>query len=126
MTGWYYQPTLVFPYFPDRPSDIREILLLFSPEGSNILLTCRKIDGGFRFSVQDWGRGIPEEELSKITEPFYMVDKSRARKQNGAGLGLALCQEIAQIHGGSLKIESRLGEGTCVSFVVKEAPVDEN
>ena len=97
-----------------------------SPEGSNILLTCRKIDGGFGFSVQDWGRGIPEEELSKITEPFYMVDKSRARKQNGAGLGLALCQEIAQIHGGSLKIESRLGEGTCVSFVVKEAPVDEN
>ena len=97
-----------------------------SSEGSSILLTCRKIDGGFRFSVQDWGRGIPKEELSKITEPFYMVDKSRARKQNGAGLGLALCQEIAQIHGGSLKIESRLGEGTCVSFVVKEAPVDEN
>ena len=97
-----------------------------SPEGNDILLTCIKIDGGFRFSVQDWGRGIPEEELSKITEPFYMVDKSRARKQNGAGLGLALCQEIAQIHGGSLKIESRLGEGTCVSFVVKEVPVDEN
>lgn len=97
-----------------------------SKEGGIILLSCRKTDGEFCFSVQDWGRGIPQEELSKITEPFYMVDKSRARKQNGAGLGLALCQEIAQIHGSSLTIKSRFGEGTCVSFLVKEAPVNEN
>ena len=63
-------------------------------------------------TVEDNGRGIPTEEISRITEAFYMVDKSRSRKEGGAGIGMALCQKIIQIHGGNLKIESRLGEGT--------------
>ncbi len=65
--------------------------------------------------VSDNGRGIPPEELSRVTEAFYMVDKSRARAQGGAGLGLALCQRIADIHGGTLSIESMVGHGTCVT-----------
>ncbi len=96
-----------------------------SEPGSEIFLTGEHIDGFYRLSVRDCGRGIPAEELSKITEPFYMVDKSRSRKQNGAGLGLALCQEIAMIHGDSLHIQSQLGQGTCISFSVKEVPCDE-
>ena len=72
-------------------------------------------------SVKDRGRGIPPEALSRIMEPFYMVDKSRSRAEDGAGLGLALGQRIAQVHGTSLRYESKVGRGTVVSFVLKEA-----
>lgn len=64
--------------------------------------------------VRDEGRGIPQNELSRITEPFYMVDKSRARAQNGSGLGLALCQRIAAAHQTALEFESEVGRGTTV------------
>ncbi len=66
----------------------------------------------FYISVKDFGRGIPAEEIPKITQPFYMLDKARTREHGGAGLGLALCSEIADLHNASLKIESILGEGT--------------
>lgn len=92
-----------------------------SEADGDIFLTGKSEDGVYQFLVQDHGRGIPQNELDKITEPFYMVDKSRSRKQNGAGLGLALCRLIAQLHGDDLHFESELGKGTCVSFHVKEA-----
>ena len=69
---------------------------------------------GIVLFVQDKGRGIPESELGRITEPFYMVDKSRARAQNGSGLGLALCQRIAAAHHTALEFESEVGRGTTV------------
>ena len=69
---------------------------------------------GYRFTVTDHGTGIPPEVLGRLTEPFYMVDKSRAREKGGAGLGLTLCQKIAEVHGGSLTFESVPGEGTTV------------
>ena len=68
----------------------------------------------YEFKVVDNGRGIPSEEISRITEAFYMVDKSRSRKEGGAGIGMALCQKIIQLHNGMLKIDSRLGEGTVI------------
>ena len=67
----------------------------------------------------DPGRGIPPEELSRITDPFYMVDKSRARAAGGAGLGLSLCNEIVQLHGGTMQFESRVGNGTVVTVELK-------
>jgi len=73
---------------------------------------------GYLFQVKDYGMGIPDGELKKITKAFYMVDKSRARERNGAGLGLALCTEILSLHHSSLSIESKLGEGTCISFLL--------
>ena len=81
-----------------------------SEEGKILILRAEER----RIGVQDFGRGIPEEELERITEPFYMVDKSRARREGGAGLGLALCRQIAEVHGGQLKIRSREGAGTFV------------
>ncbi len=72
----------------------------------------------YRITVKDNGRGIPKEEIEKISEPFYMVDKSRARKQGGAGLGLALCTEIARLHESELSIESTENVGTKVSFTL--------
>ena len=79
-----------------------------------VVLEGRRTPAGYRITVTDQGRGIPEEELDKITEAFYMVDKSRSRAQGGAGLGLALCRRIVELHGGELEIESEPGRGTRV------------
>ena len=80
-----------------------------------VVLEGRRTPAGYRITVTDQGRGIPEEELDKITEAFYMVDKSRSRAQGGAGLGLALCKEIAALHQGELRFESQVGLGTKVT-----------
>lgn len=82
------------------------------------------LDGGYRFAVKDFGVGIPEEEQKNITKAFYMVDKSRSRSRNGAGLGLALCAEILLLHDSRLEIDSRLGEGSCFSFVLPSSSPD--
>lgn len=66
--------------------------------------------------VCDNGSGIPAQEIKRITEAFYMVDKSRSRKQHGAGIGLALSEKIAQIHGGTLEFESDGASWTKVSL----------
>lgn len=84
-----------------------------SPRGSVIALWAR----GNIISVSDSGHGIPPEELHRLTEPFYMVDKARSRKQGGMGLGLALAQEIARLHGAHLAFESEVGKGTTVKVV---------
>ena len=92
-----------------------------SPPGSKITLMGASVPEGYCFAVKDRGRGIPKEAISRITEPFYMVDKSRSRAEGGAGLGLALCQRIAQLHGSSLQVSSVEGRNTVVAFVVSEA-----
>ena len=68
-------------------------------------------------SVCDEGKGIPAEEITHVTEAFYMVDKSRAKTAGSVGLGLALCAQIAAMHGATLQIESREGHGTQISVV---------
>lgn len=92
-----------------------------SDPGSIIEIRGRLKKGRYRFSVRDYGEGIPKEEQKKITQAFYMVDKSRSRSRNGAGLGLALCAEILALHGSKLRIDSEPGKGTCMSFVLKGA-----
>ena len=87
-----------------------------SESGKTIELTGRKQEGRYRSTVTDHGIGIPEEELNRITEAFFMVDKSRSRAQHGAGLGLAIGNKIAQLHGSELHFESKVGEGTSVWF----------
>ena len=86
----------------------------------NIVLAGRRLPNGiYCISVEDNGKGIPEGELSKITEAFYMVDKSRARAQGGAGMGLALCSKIVELHRGRMKFTSREGRGTRVSVYLR-------
>lgn len=87
-----------------------------SKNGQEIALLGKTDGERYCFSVCDCGRGIPKDELEKITQPFYMVDKSRSRKMGGAGLGLALCNEIARLHGSTLTIESEENVGTTVRF----------
>lgn len=71
---------------------------------------------GYVIQIADNGKGIPQNELGRITEAFYMVDKSRSRKQHGAGIGMALVAKIAAIHRAKMKIESDGKSGTVLSF----------
>ena len=87
-----------------------------SEPGKAIELSGRKQEGRYRITVTDHGIGIPQEELKRITEAFFMVDKSRSRAQHGAGLGLAIGNKIAQLHGSELHFESQVGVGTTVWF----------
>lgn len=86
--------------------------------GGIVEVSGKLLEDGYQFRVKDYGVGIPEEEVKRVTEAFYMVDKSRSRSKNGAGLGLALCVEILRLHDSELTIESKVGEGTCMSFVL--------
>lgn len=89
-----------------------------SEPGSTVEVYGKKMDEGYFFAVRDYGTGIPQEECQKIMEAFYMVDKSRSRSKNGAGLGLALCTEILKLHGSELMVESTPGEGSCFGFLL--------
>ena len=89
-----------------------------SEEGSVVEINGYALEEGYCFAVKDYGVGIPKKEQRKITKAFYMVDKSRARSKNGAGLGLALCAEILRLHHSELEIESEPGKGSCISFVL--------
>ena len=94
-----------------------------SEPGQRIEIRGRKAVDGYHFIVQDHGVGIPEEECKKITEAFYMVDKSRSRSRNGAGLGLALCTTILELHNSRIEIESVLGEGSTFCFCIPNEEV---
>lgn len=83
--------------------------------GGIIFLLSEMTDTGCRIQVVDNGRGIPKAELSRITEAFYRVDKSRSRAQGGVGLGLALCSEIVKLHKGDMQFKSAVGKGTSIT-----------
>lgn len=84
--------------------------------GGNIRIRGRKTPKGYQLEIKDDGRGIPKEELLHVTEAFYMVDKSRARKEGGAGLGMALCEKILKLHGGKWRMKSEPGKGTVIGI----------
>ena len=86
--------------------------------GGAILITGQASGNEYMVTVQDNGCGMEPEELRKITEAFYMVDKSRARKEGGAGIGMALCKKIVSIHRGKWKIGSKPGVGTNVYVIL--------
>ena len=65
-------------------------------------------------AVVDTGCGIPESEIPRLTQRFYRVDKARSRELGGTGLGLAIVKHIVQAHGGFLRIESQINQGTTV------------
>ncbi|MDD3794933.1 MAG: HAMP domain-containing sensor histidine kinase [Lachnospiraceae bacterium] len=85
-----------------------------SSPGASVQLRIFQEDQKCIFEVKDSGVGIPESEIPKVTEAFYMADKSRSRKNGGAGLGLSICRQIVRLHGGCLHISSEEGVGTSV------------
>ena len=97
----------------------KEAVMRWLGDVGNIYVWQEMLPDGCRVRVLDNGRGIPPEALAHLTEAFYRVDKSRSRAQGGAGLGLSLCNEIVQLHGGTMQFESRVGNGTVVTVELK-------
>jgi two-component system, OmpR family, phosphate regulon sensor histidine kinase PhoR len=96
----------------------------YTPAGGRIEAGWRLLaDGGAEFSVSDTGPGIAAEHLPRLTERFYRVDRSRSRETGGTGLGLAIVKHIVQRHGGHIRIESELGQGSTFAISLPAARV---
>ena len=104
---------------PDRIHQVFNNLLSnairYTDEGQ-IAISIEKNDNKVYLSVSDTGVGIETESIERIFERFYRTDNARSRAKNGTGLGLSIVNHIIKAHGSTVKVESRLGEGTEFSF----------
>jgi len=111
---------------PDRLSQILVNLIdnavKYTPSGGRIIFDAQSLaHDQIGLKVTDTGQGIPPDDLARVTERFYRVDKARARVEGGTGLGLAIVKHLVQLHGGTLRIESEVGKGTTVEVVFPAA-----
>jgi len=94
----------------------------FNRTGGEVRVTAERTSGGqVQIAISDTGIGIPSEDLSRIFERFYRVDKARSREMGGTGLGLAIVKHIIERMGGSVRVESRLGQGSTFTVVLPAA-----
>ncbi|CEH35481.1 HAMP domain-containing sensor histidine kinase [Romboutsia lituseburensis] len=88
----------------------------YTPENKEVHVHVSSLDGNICISVKDTGVGIPEEDIERIFERFYRVDKARSRDVGGTGLGLAITKHIVKSLGGNIRVKSELGKGS--EFIV--------
>ncbi len=88
----------------------------FTPEGGSVTISGEEKNGSIVVIIADTGTGIPREEIQRLGERFYRVDKTRSRDLGGTGLGLSIVKHLMLAHGGKMEIESQLGRGTKVSL----------
>jgi two-component system phosphate regulon sensor histidine kinase PhoR len=93
----------------------------YSDERGEIRLGAERRDGEIALSVSDSGVGISAEDLPRIFERFYRADKARSRQLGGTGLGLSIVKHIAQLHGGRVEADSKLGKGTTIRVILPNA-----
>ena len=118
--------SLPLPEISIDPLRIRQVLLnllsnalKFTAQGSVTLHACFQADTNeIRFGVTDTGEGIPADKLDHLFERFHQVDENPERRRLGAGLGLAICYELIEKHGGRIWVESTLGEGSNFMFTL--------
>lgn len=91
----------------------------YTPDNGKISIEAKNVGDFIEIKVSDNGIGIPKEDLPRITERFYRVEKGRSRAMGGTGLGLSIANEMIKSLGGSLKVDSVFGEGTSVSLLFK-------
>jgi two-component system phosphate regulon sensor histidine kinase PhoR len=95
----------------------------YTPLGGRIQINWSSTPEGLMFTVKDSGPGIAAEHLPRLAERFYRVDRSRSRETGGTGLGLAITKHVMQRHGGELRIESVLGQGSTFKLVFPHSRV---
>src|ERR1700742_3407477 len=93
----------------------------YAQSGKKIIIGAQEELGGIEFFVRDFGPGIASEHLPRIFERFYRVDKARSRESGGTGLGLAIVKHIVLNHGGAVRVESSVGDGTTFFFLLPKA-----
>jgi signal transduction histidine kinase len=94
--------------------------LKFTPSGGRIVLRLSEGDDHALVEVSDTGPGIAADDLARVFDRFYQVEVDERRRQEGAGIGLALSKELADLHGGSLTVRSRLGQGTTFALRLRK------
>lgn len=94
--------------------------LKFTPEGGRVVVFARKGPAGLVFGVRDTGIGIAPEDRERVMQPFVRL--AEAEEREGAGVGLAVVNALVDLHGGHVEIESRLGEGACISVLLPNLP----
>lgn len=97
----------------------------YSPDGGSIRFTVTANDGELLVEIKDTGMGIPKEQVDRIFDRFYRVDRARARSMGGTGLGLAISREMIIAHNGKIWAESIEGKGTSIFFTLPYGLVDE-
>lgn len=102
--------------------NLLENAIKYTPDGGRITLGADAAarPGFIRFFVRDTGIGIPKQELPRLFERFYRVDKARSRELGGTGLGLAIVKHLARSHGGDVAVESEPGKGSTFSFTLPD------
>ena len=90
----------------------------YSPDGGKITVTMKTTDDQMILSISDQGLGIPKQDLPKIFDRFYRVDRARSRAQGGTGLGLAIAKEIIKQHKGFIWAKSEYGKGSTFTIVL--------
>jgi len=99
-------------------SNLVDNAIKYSGDGSVVAIRVSKQDSQARIEVADNGRGIPAEEVSKIFNRFYRVDRCRSRREGGSGLGLAIVQDVVEALGGDVGVRSTVGEGTTFAITL--------
>ncbi|WP_043930276.1 cell wall metabolism sensor histidine kinase WalK [Bacillus sp. EB01] len=99
--------------------------LKYSPEGGEVTFTVVEEEGKITVSIKDEGIGIPKDNIGKVFDRFYRVDKARTRKLGGTGLGLAIAKEMIMAHGGTIWASSEEGKGTQIIFTLPYEPSEE-
>jgi two-component system phosphate regulon sensor histidine kinase PhoR len=95
--------------------------IAYSEEGKSIRIRSNKLDKKILIEIEDKGIGIKKEDMNRIFERFYRVDKSRARNKGGTGLGLAIVKHIIEAHGEKINVRSNPGKGSTFTFSLSAA-----
>ena len=94
----------------------------FAPRGGTVSIGAQSFRDHIYFYIEDDGPGIPEHDLARLGQPFEQASKAMANGMKGSGLGLAIARSYAELHGGSLNISSRFGDGTVVLVTIPKTP----